>query len=446
MPETQPTRAHTERERDILRLRERISELARSEDVKRTAADAYADECKRAGLDPALGTSEADKDAFQRIDQAYREADELAEQKKDYEHRLQRLVITTGHEADNRSKGDIEHPDAKRAVSLAEAFLMSEDYRALQRSGAFEVSGVRVNTSAVPVASREQVRAVLFPSYAAALTVDALIPDDTRLFPPVPIPVRQLRVRDLVTVGTTDTDTVEYVEETTRTDAAAETPYGTDAPESSYGYTLRTVAAKRIPHHVKATKGNLADQGQLRTLLDSRLIYGAGKRLDTQMVTGDGTGDNIRGILETVGIGAVDGTGETVADVFHKGLTKVRLTLEDEPDAFLVHPEVYEAFVLAKGNDGHYLNLQGSQFSTPANIWGKNAVVSSVIPNTSALVGNWQQGATLWLRSGIQVAVTDSDQADFLKGIITILAELRAAFAVTQPKAFAEITNIGATT
>jgi hypothetical protein len=58
------------------------------------------------------------------------------------------------------------------------------------------------------------------------------------------------------------------------------------------------------------------------------------------------------------------------------------------------------------------------------------------------LVGNWKMGASLWLRSGINLAVTDSDQADFLKGIITILAEMRAAFAAVQIKAFAEITGV----
>lgn len=446
MPDdTQVNRAQSEREQDIRKLRDKIGELRAAEGVKRAAADAFVDECKRSGLDPITGTTDADKESFNRIDTAYKEADRLAEQAVDFEHRLERIVITTGHEADAHAKGDVDHPAMRRAFSMAENFMASEDYRQLQRTGALQMQGARVSTAAVTVASREALLAAMFPTYAAALTVDALVPEDTRLFPPVPIPVRPLRVRDLVTVGTTDTDTVEYVEETTRTDAAAETPYGTSAPEASYGYTLRSVGVKRIPHHVKATKGNLADAGQLRTLLDNRLIYGVGKRLDTQMIAGDAVGDNIRGILETVGLQSVNGTNESVPDAFHRGLTAVRLSLEDEPDAFLLHPDVYEEFVLAKGNDGHYVNLQGPQLNTPPNVWGKSAVVNTVCPTTSALVGNWKMGATLWLRSGIQVAATDSDQADFLKGIITILAEMRAAFAVTQVKAFAEIVNIGAT-
>jgi hypothetical protein len=439
---TKPSRAQTEREQDVAQLNDRIRELRKNEAIKRETANAFADEIKAAGLNPVTGLSTEDKDAFDRIDRGYKAADELAEQAVELERRLQRLVVSAGHEADARSGGDLDHPDMRRVVTLADKFLASENYRKFQKSRAMDMNGARVNIDPVNVASREQLLGALFPSTHMALSVDALVPDDQRLFPPVPIPVRQLQVRDLVSVGTTDTDMVEYVEETTRTDAAVETPYGSLAPEADYEYTRREVNVKRIPQYVKATKGNLADAGQLRTLLDNRLVYGVGKRLDTQMVAGTGAGDNLTGVLNTSLLQEVNTAGLSVPDAFHRGLTAVRLTLEDEPDAFLVHPTTYQNFVLSKGTDGHYLNLQGPQLTAPANIWGKPAVVSTVMPATSALVGNWKMGATLWVRSGIQVAATDSDGDDFRKGIITILAEMRAAFAVTQVKAFAEITGV----
>jgi HK97 family phage major capsid protein len=443
MPTDTITRAQTEREQDIIALRDRIGELRRAESVKREAADAYVDECKRAGLNPVTGTRPEDNDAFKRIGAAFKESDTLAEERVELEGRLETLVVSTGHEADARTRGDIQHPDMVHALGMAEKFIASEEYRSLKRSGALEMASASARTAAVAVASRDQLLRHLFPSYqAAGLDVDALVPEDQRLFPPVAVPVRTLKVRDLVAVGTTDTDTVEYVEETVRTDAAVETSYGVSAPESTYEYERKEVSVKRIPHHVKATKGNLADAGQLRSLLDNRLVYGVGKRLDTQIVNGNGAGDNITGILNTVNLAEVSTTGLTVPDALHKGLTSVRLSLEDEPDAYLIHPTTYQNFVLSKGTDGHYLNLQGPQMTTPPNVWGKPAVISTAIPATSVLVGNWKMGASLWLRSGINLAVTDSDQADFLKGIITILAEMRAAFAAVQIKAFAEITGV----
>jgi HK97 family phage major capsid protein len=445
MADANVSRADTEREAEIKSLRDRIAELKHAENLKREHVRAYVDECKRAGLDPVTGLNEADREAFDRIDRGYKEADELASTRKEFERRLERLVVNTAAEADLRSGGDPEHPEVKRAFSLAERFLASEEYRKIQRSGALEMAGVRINTAKVVVASREQLMGALFPSTmrGASLDVDALIPVDQQLYPPISIPQRELRVRDLVTVGSTDTDTVEWVEETVANHAAAETPYGTAAPESTYEYDVVTASVRRIPHHVKATKGQLADAGQLRTLLDNRLVYGVAKRLDTQMISGSGAG-NLVGILNTPNLQDVDATGIPIADALHKGITAVRLSLEDEPTAFGLHPDVYEQFVLAKGTDGHYLSQRGPQDTTAPNVWGKPAVVSTVFPNDSVIVGNWKQGATLWLRSGISVAATDSDQDDFLKGIITILAEVRAAFAVTQVNAFCEITNVGA--
>lgn len=442
----------TEREADIAKLRDAFAEETARQRDKKAAADAFVDECKGSGLDPITGTTDEDREAFKRIDAAYKDADRHAERAMEFKNRLERLIGVEAQEADATANGDMNHPAAKRALGLAERFMASQSYQQLRKSGALEMQEAKISMAPVTVASREVLMQTLFPTYAAALSVDALIPEDTRLFPPVPVPQRTLQVRDLVNVATTDTDTVEWVEEVTVTHAAAETSYGQAAPASTYEYEARSTPVKRIPHHVKATKGNLADQGQLRSLLDNRLIYGSGKRLDTQMINGTGLGQNIQGILETVGLQQVDGnltTGdgaENVPDAFHMGLTAVRLSLEgDEPTAFGIHPNVYQQFALAKATDGHYLNLRGTDLSAPANIWGKPAVVNSVFPSTGALVGDWQRGATLWVRSGVSVAVSDSDGDDFLKGIITILAELRAAFAVVEPRAFAEIINIGLT-
>lgn len=453
MPADTTSRAQTEREHDIKDLSEKIQAHRQQEAIKRDQAAQFVEQCKAAGLDPVKGLSSEDREAFKQIDAAYKAADEQAEVASELEGRLNSFMRTTALEAEGKAKGDPSHPAVQATLTLADKFMASEEYRQLQRSGNLDFQSAPINTNFVQVMGRDQLVASLFggTSLAATLSPDALIPTDSRLFPPQMIPQRALRVRDLVNVTTTNTDTIEYVVEVTHDSAAAETSYGALAPESSYEYERREVSVKRIPHFVKATKGNLADQGQLRGLLDGNLIYGVGKRLDTQMVAGNGAGDNIRGILETQGLQDVSGalTGgdgaENVPDAFHLGMTAVRLSLEDEPTAFLVHPDVYEQFVLAKsGEDGHYLNLQGPQSTTPANFWGLPVVVSTVMPSTSALVGNWKVGATLWVRSGVSVAVTDSDNDDFRRGIITILAEARAAFAVNEPNAFCEVVDIGA--
>src|SRR5690606_1080586 len=138
-----------------------------------------------------------------------------------FERRLERMVVNTAAEADLRSGGDPNHPEVKRAFSLAERFLASEEYRKIQRSGALEMSAVRINTAQVVVASLEQLISALFPSTmrVASLHVDDLVPVDQQLFPHIGIPQRELRVLDQVTVGSTNIDTVEWVSDKTATHA-----------------------------------------------------------------------------------------------------------------------------------------------------------------------------------------------------------------------------------
>jgi hypothetical protein len=47
-------------------------------------------------------------------------------------------------------------------------------------------------------------------------------------------------------------------------------------------------------------------------------------------------------------------------------------------------------------------------------------------------------GATLLIRSGIQVLISDSDQDDFIRNRVTLLGEMRAALAVWRPAMFVD--------
>lgn len=427
-------------EREVNEARAKITDERKLGAEARKAADKVIADYKAKNVD-ILG----DDDAFKASDEALKVADGHFEAAADLERKVARLL---DHSEDSNAAlaaamddGDAEHPEVRKAAALrlGAKFLASDEYKALKGSKALTNGGARVHTDPVECATRDELKSVLF--LAATLDASELIDVDQRLFPPVEFPVRQLRVRDLVTVSDTDSDTINWVQETTRTDAAAETPYGTDAPEATYVFTPKSNTVKRIPQWKAATKGQLADQGQLRSLIDNHLMYGVGKRLDSQMVAGDGVGDNLTGIL-TEAIGAQALGADSRSDAFHKAITVVRIALEDEPTAWLLHPSDYQDFVLEKDGEGRYINVAGATGAGPATVWGKPAVVSTVIAAGTGLVGDFKRGAELWVRSGIEVAATDSHSDFFLKGLIAVLAEMRAAFAVTQPKAFCKVTGI----
>jgi HK97 family phage major capsid protein len=85
-----------------------------------------------------------------------------------------------------------------------------------------------------------------------------------------------------------------------------------------------------------------------------------------------------------------------------------------------------------------YLLGPASQ-ATSRTIWGFPAVVSSVFPNDTALVGAYKTGAIAWVRDGVSVRASDSHEDFFTRRMVALLAEMRAAFAAWQPRAFCEV-------
>src|SRR5690606_40251000 len=97
----------------------------------------------------------------------------------------------------------------------------------------------------------------------------------------------------------------------------------------------------------------------IRGVIEGQLANGVERRLEAQVVAGDGDGQNLTGILETDGIGTISrdlsSPGESRLEAIHRGITAIRLGLFGEPDAIGIHPTDYEQVIFEKGADGHYL-------------------------------------------------------------------------------------------
>jgi Phage capsid family len=88
---------------------------------------------------------------------------------------------------------------------------------------------------------------------------------------------------------------------------------------------------------------------------------------------------------------------------------------------------------------GERLDSDGAFGTPPTQMWSLPLIQSPVVARGTALVGDWSQGATLWVREGVLVRSSDSDQDDFLKNRITLLGEGRYALTVERPVCFAEV-------
>lgn len=424
-------------EADVKDLRAKINTAKTEEAVQRKAADDLVEAKKKAGGEGF--NILADKDAFEEVDAAYKLADTTKDEIAELTARLTSILGTESAAIVAEAQGDPE-----KIRHLAQRFTSSGEYQDLIKSGRLASENARVDIAPVEVMDIDEAMASMAPMQFLAATLDGspLVPSDRQLMPPIAIPVRGVRLLDLITVGSTESDSVEYTKETTRTDASAGADFGTLLPEAAYAWSVVTANVKRRGHHITATKGNLADQRQMQTLVDGRLVDGVRRDVETQSLAGDGIGQNFPGILTTAGIGTQALGVDTVPDAIHKAMTVVRIALEDDITAIGLHPTDYQTLMLAKGTDGHYLHHQGPQDGTPRMIWGYPAIISTVFTQGTAVAGNWKEAATLWMRTGITVGASDSHSDYFLKGLVAVAAEVRAAFACTQPKAICQVTGL----
>lgn len=249
---------------------------------------------------------------------------------------------------------------------------------------------------------------------------------------------RPLTLLDLLPSGSMSGSNIPYTQEGGLFTGAAETAEGAVKPEAEITFTDAEAIARVIAAWMKMQKAALSDVPALRAVIDQRLRYLVLRRLEAQVINGNGTAPNLRGILQTTGIGTVAyNAAELVADQVLTGITNVLLA-DALADVIVMHPLDWAAVLKVKAGDGHYYG--GGPFSvTPQVMWGVNLLASQAVPVGHVLVGDMSIGATLFVREGIQVLFSDSDGTDFRENRVTLLGEGRFALPVWRPAAFVDV-------
>lgn len=252
---------------------------------------------------------------------------------------------------------------------------------------------------------------------------------------------RPVQVVDLIPQTTTMQTAVTYMEETTFTNAAAETAEGASKPEATLALTERTSNVRKIAVWIPVTDEQLEDVPRIRQYLDNRLGFMVRQRLDGQIISGNGTAPNLRGILNVVGIQTQAKGADPTPDAVYKAMTKIRVTGQAEPDAVVFHPNDWQDVRLLRTADGLYIWGSPSE-AGPERIWGLRVVQAQASTENTAIVGAFQEFSELAVRSGIEVEVSNSHSTYFVENKQAVRAEMRAAFVVYRPTAFCSVTGI----
>lgn len=379
---------------------------------------------------------------FKAAEQAVGKVGKLDDQLADLALAERGLLAMMGSSEPPVSENGPADPSAPRAGGWdGGAILQGEAYKALMESGAIHSKSRLGSIALGRMGDREASAAFMAGRSMAAEVgsanmVGATTADRRGIIAPN---LRRLTLLDLIPFGTTDSNLIEYVQVLTQPDAARETAEGDLKPEAGFTTQDEDAPVRTIAGWLKVRKQALADIAGLRTLLETLLPYDVRKRLENQVLVGNGVGQNLRGILNTTGIGApAPVAGDNTADAILRAMTVIIMS-DGDPNFTAVHPFTWQALLLMRENEAERTGayLYGSP-STPAapTIWGLSITANRVVPSDSPLVGD-SMACTILIREGLQTLVSDQDQDDFVRNRVTILAELRAAFPVWRPSSFA---------
>lgn len=249
-------------------------------------------------------------------------------------------------------------------------------------------------------------------------------------------------VSDLMATGTVSGNTIEYYEETTFTNAAVEVAEGAAKPESALSFTLRTDNVRKIATWIPATDEVLSDLPQLRSYIEGRLRFMVLRRREQQLLNGDGTAPNLRGIANRSGIQTQAKGADPTFDAILKAMVKVQVTGDADPDGIVMHPNDWQDLRLTRTADGLYILGNPGDTTAMERLWGLPLRVTPAQTENTAIVGAFGSMSQVFFREGLTITVSTEHSTYFVENKVAILAEERLALACYRPAAFCTVTGI----
>lgn len=267
-------------------------------------------------------------------------------------------------------------------------------------------------------------------------------PESTRTGRIVENAQRPIQVADIIPQTTTTQASIKYMEETLFTNAAAEVAEGGTYPESALQLTEKISPVQKVSTFVPVTDEQLEDEGQVQGYLNNRLPFMIRQRLDAQILTGNGTSPNLRGLLNVVGIQTQAKGTDPIPDAVYNALVKCQTgTGQAMPDAALFNPVDWAKVRLLRTADGLYIWGNPSE-AGPQSIWGLRVATAQALTAGTAVVGDFGNYSELAVRSGLDVQVSNSHGTFFVEGKQAMRADIRAALTFYRPAAFCTVTGL----
>jgi len=254
-------------------------------------------------------------------------------------------------------------------------------------------------------------------------------------------PSNAVHIRQIVPVGTTNSDLVRYVKESAYTQGAAATAEGSALGQTDFNLTAATAPIETIGTYLRLSRQMLEDTEQLSSYISARVPAKLMAVEDDQLLGGNGTAPNLEGLRNSATIWSTGASGFGAADFANPQQFDVLITALNQvakfnytSDGILLHPTDFHKILSLKDSDNRYLKDQVYQGLQPT-FMGVPVRISTAMAEGEFIVGNFSQAAQIWQRENVSVEFFEQDSDNVQKNFITVRVQERLAMTTYLPNA-----------
>jgi HK97 family phage major capsid protein len=255
------------------------------------------------------------------------------------------------------------------------------------------------------------------------------------------VPNRRLTIKDILPVGSTASNLVEFTRENAFTNAAAP-QRNADSPtltaienvtkaESAITFSFLTMPVVTLAHFIPLSKQVLADSPQIESYVNGRLAYGLSLKEETQILKGATVGGEYTGI-QTVATAYTQESPNLTneIDIIRDAITQAQVA-EYSPNFLVLNPSDWDSIQRRKVGSADDRYVYGdpnmSWLATP--LWGLTPVITNSQTAGTFLIGD-SNGCMVFDRQQSSIEIAYENGTDFVKNMATIRAELRGCVVV----------------
>ena len=248
-----------------------------------------------------------------------------------------------------------------------------------------------------------------------------------------PIPRSQPFFAQLLPSAPTSGGSVSYAEMKNPDGGAGMTAEGVAKTQADFDFVEAKSDVKKITSFIKTSKEALDDIDSLAGEINNELLTLVSLKKDSQLLSGDNTGQNLKGVLnyaQTFTGGSLVGTitAPNEFDVLSAGVTEIMTAevISGEPAGFLpnyivLNPVDVAKMKLTKDLSNNYIFPVAMQGST-------NVMEVPVVSNARMTAGTFlimdSTKSNVRIKEDVNISI-GYENDDFTKNLVTILAEMR---------------------